>query len=86
MKILFTSDSNGHNYKDPIAFLVETQYVSDEDLFKADMETSTRFSGGIYSKILQKLNLNYTDIRRGRLSQFKKEEYDKEYRCSSGNY
>jgi len=86
MKILFTSDCNGHEYKDPRAFLIETTDISDEVLHSADMKTSNRFHGGIAEHILKSLGVEFQELKRGKFSEFSREEYDKEFKLSSGNY
>ena len=88
MKVLFTSDANGHEHSDPYAWLVEVPLWAIKPILKALEFTqpgATRL-GGDWHYIMEKGNIPHTELSSGKKSNYKVEEYDTLYELISGNY
>ena len=86
MKILFLSDENGREHRDPSALLVEVQRELTRDDLK-DNEVSDRFCGGNPLRTLDKLNVQYKCIDKWKKeSDYTEQDYDMKYVLYSGNY
>lgn len=86
MKILFTNDCNGFEYKDPDAILIHTE----RDLTKkqiSNAEVGNRFVGGKFDATLDVMGVKWkriTDWKKE--SDFTKKDYDLKFELFSGNY
>lgn len=87
MKILFTTDCNGHEIGNPYATLSEVENTTIDEM-KALEKTQKAAGriGGSYQKIMEDGNITHKELKSGRLSDFSQSEYDYEYRLISGNY
>lgn len=86
MKILFTTDCNGFESKNPKAFLVECVDTNLENLRKLELsQIRVGRRGGMWKEIMIDGNLNYTLISQGNKSDYTS-GYDLEYKLISGNY
>lgn len=87
MKVLFLDDCNmfeGHN---PIATLVQVSNTNEEQIKTIEKQQLGVYRmGGRWLDIMKTGNIPYEVLKKGRMSDFKKEDYDIEYRLISGNY
>ena len=87
MRILFLSDSNGYERRDPLADLVDV-YGTEMRIMKAleSSQIGVGRTGGSWKEIMKDGKIKHTHVKEGRLSDFKEDDYDIEYRLISGNY
>lgn len=85
MKIVFLSDCNGFEYKNPVAWLVDIKAdVTIKDLKELESkQIGALRSGGDWVKIMKDGGFEYELLEEGRKSDFKKH---KTYTLISGNY
>lgn len=88
MKILFLSDSNGHDYYNPYAVLIELpNNVTSQTLSDLEARQLGAYRrGGSWKEIMEDGKIVYNVISEGRKSDYKDTEYDNIYKLISGNY
>ena len=87
MKILFLNDGNGFEAANPSAALVDVKHATEEQLRNLEKnQVGVFLFGGSWKKIMEDGGFDFSIIKRGRLSDFNKAEYDLEYKLISGNY
>lgn len=88
MKVLVLSNNNGHNYKDPQAWLIEVSDNTDLDVIH-DIEltqTGVHRMGGSWKRAFDDAGATYRILSEGYRSHYEKEQYDLSYTVTSGNY
>lgn len=87
-KILFTSDCNGYEYKNPRAHLIElSESITNELLHSLEYkQPGACRMGGSWQKIMNDGNIIYNLLSEGKKSDYKLTDYDTEYKLISGNY
>jgi len=85
-KILFTSDCNGFEYKDPKAILITVEKkLTKRKISKA--EIGNRFVGGKFDSTLNAMGVKWKKMSTWKKeSDFKKKDYDLKFELFSGNY
>ena len=87
MKILFTTDCNGHEIENPYATLIDVENTTIEEMKALEKtQKAAERIGGSYLKILEDGNITHKELKSGKFSDFATSEYDYEYRLISGNY
>jgi len=87
MRVLFLDDCNMFEGTNPVADLVDVFNTS--EIIMRSLEESqygVRKIGGNWRKIMEDGNIKYHHLSKGRKNNYKKDEYDLEYRLISGNY
>jgi len=80
MRILFIDYHNGFRFNNPEKTLVITKNkISKRKLRKAENVTYNRFTGGVYSRILDYLEEEYIVVENDGV-------YDKKFELTTGNY
>ena len=87
MRILFTSDSNGYESINPHAWLVDV-FKTSTRIMKAleESQVGAGRTGGSWTRIMEDGNIPHELIKKGRLDELSKENYDEKYKLISGNY
>lgn len=88
MKILFVDDCNGFEGENPVCDLIEiSSDITIEQLQKLEKsQMGLHRRGGQWIEIMQDGEIPYTKLSHGKLSEYKKEDYDELYKVISGNY
>ena len=87
-KVLFLNTCNGHEYENPIAVLVEipAHYTPSELKAFESMQPGAGRVGTKWVDIMKYGKIPYTELKRGRKSNFTASEYDLAYTQIQGNY
>jgi len=86
MRILFTDDYNMFEAANPIADLVDVFDTSELIMRKLEeTQVGIRRMGGKWRDIMSDGNIKFNHLSKGRKNDYKKDEYDLEYRVISGN-
>lgn len=87
-RILFLDDCNGFEGHDPRAWLVEVEKsLSLEEIKEQEIkQIGCMRMGGNWHKAMETGFFPYTELKQGKKSNFKKEDYDEIYTVISGNY
>ena len=87
MRVLFLDDCNMFEGANPIADLVDV-FDTNELIMKAleKSQLGVGRHGGKWREIMSDGNIKFNHLSKGRKSDYKKDDYDLEYRLISGNY